>query len=323
MALPFYGVLKGTIIDKLDSIEAVKKNPSGKPHYQLKVQTGNQTWRVAINVKSDQDPPNLQVYRDEHYAHPILTQFESFAIGYTHLASQAGTGALDFIKENLFDLSKMVVLPATGGPSGNDLNDIFNVYISHAMSTPGALVYAFGSEWNDNKPDPYFNLTSGHGIHDIHFNQGNEGSHAKDNGEYQDGAFFIYYPDEKKWLAVFMKFQSQIIHVSSSTVSISAALINPKGSDVGKEQVYLMNTGTKAIDLTGWSIADSGKHKDVLGHITLNAGDVYRYTLTGHGAALSNNGGTITLSDKDGHKVDGVSYTAKDAHTEGVVFRFK
>ena len=339
MSLPQYGVLKGTIVEKLDSIEALAQNPKGKPHYQLKVDAGGKLYRIAINVKSDQKPANLQVFKSEDYKHPILDHFQGFGVGYTHLASNASSGAMDFIRSNLFDINQMVILPASDEASHNDLNDIFDVYVKQAMQTEGALVYAFGSLWQDDTTDPYFGFKPGDGIHDIHMNQGNEGSHAKDNGVYQDGAFFIYYPDEKRYLAMFLKFQSQHIHTddtnatpivkpdgkpvaTNSSIVISAALINPKGVDTRKEQVYLLNTSDEETDLNGWAIIDKAGHQDKLAHIKIGAGEVLRYTLSGKGAQLSNNGGTITLLNKDGLKVSGVAYTAKDAAKEGQVTRF-
>lgn len=41
--------------------------------------------------------------------------------------------------------------------------------------------------------------------------------------------------------------------------------------------------------------------------------------LTGKGAQLSNKGGIITLLNKEGLKIDGVTYTQKDASKEGVL----
>ena len=339
MSLPLYGVLKGTITDKLDSKEAIKKNPKGSPHYELKVAAAGKTYRVAVNVKSDQKPANLQVFRSEHYSHPILDKFKSIPVGYTHLASNHNTGALDYIRWNLFDLSKMTILPADGDPSGNDLNDIFNVYIEQAMHTKDALVYAFGSAWHDATEDPYFHFKPGDGIHDIHMNQGNKGSHAGDNGTYQDGGFFIYYPDENRWLAVFLKFQSQHVVTSNNTadpvevtvdnlpevvtpVTIFAALVNPTGDDTGKEEVYLLNASPETINMDGWAIMDKAQNKDIISGLSLKAGDVYRYRLAGNGAQLSNNGGIITLLNKEGIKVSGVAYTAQEAATQGKVLKF-
>jgi uncharacterized protein YukJ len=338
MSLKNYGVLKGTIIEKLDSIEAINRNPSGKPHYQIKVDAGGTIFRIAVNVKSDQNPPNLQVFRSEQYEHPILEQLENFNIGYTHLSSTSESGALDFIRGNLFDMSQMIILPASASSSGDDLNDIFDVFVNQAIKTEGALVYAFGSRWSDDKPDAYFDFEPGNGMHDIHMNQGNNGAHAQDNGVYQDGAIFIYYPDERRWVAMFLKFQSQHVHTDDVTaepiftetvfpeidtpVVVSAALVNPKNVDTGKEEIYLLNTSDVSINLDGWAIVDKNNLKEIISNIHLAAGEVLRYKLSGQHVKLSNKGGTITLINKEGLKVSGVSYTKMEASKQGKVLQF-
>lgn len=336
MALPLYGVLVGTITGKLNSPEAKKKSPGGSPHFQILVEAKGIKYRIAINVKSDQKPPDLQFYLDDNYDHPVLSEIKALSPGYTKLESKPGTAALDFIRENLFDMSQMRVVPAVDSNSENDLNDIFDVHVKQAINTPGALVYAFGSKWGpeNDKKDEYFDFLPGNGIHDIHFNQGNEGAHAKDNGVYQDGALLLYFPDENRWVAMFTKFQSQVIHTGDTNgtpgklpaqeevVKIFAALINPKGVDPGKETVYLLNTTTADIDLNGWMIADKLKHKEKISGITLNAGQTIMIRLSGKSAQLSNEGGIITLLDKNGTKISGVSYTKADASAQGTVVKF-
>jgi uncharacterized protein YukJ len=69
--------------------------------------------------------------------------------------------------------------------------------VERAIADEGAILFAFGSEFPD-------------GIHDIHMNQGNPpGRFASDNGTYTDGALLAYFPSQKRWLAVFIAFQSQ------------------------------------------------------------------------------------------------------------------
>jgi uncharacterized protein YukJ len=332
MGIPNYGVVKGTITDKQEAREK-------SPHYQLQVEGGDGKWRVAINVKSDEMPPNLLVFKDDNYTHPELDKFTAFTEGYTALTPDANSGALDFIRGNLFDMGQMVAIPGMDDSSGNDLNEILGVHVQQAMNTNGALVYAFGSAWpDDGRPDQYFGFSPSIGIHDIHMNQGNDGYHAKDNGVYQDGALFIYYPDEKRWLAMYTRFQSQTVHTDDNTaeavvsqpgqapeqatpVAIIAALVNPVGPDPGHEQVYLLNTSPTDVDLTGWAIVDKANNKDDLSG-TLAGGETLRCTLNGQGAQLSNKGGIISLLNKDGLKVSGVSYTADDAQQEGKIIRF-
>lgn len=339
-----YGVLKGTIVGKLDSDEAHEVYPNGKPHFQLKVDADGDLFRVAINVMSDSGAPNLMVYKSDDYKHPILADLPGLEVGFTPLKSKSDSGALDFIRQNLFDLGEMVEMPTKDAPSGNDMNDLFELYVEQAMKTSGALVYAFGGKWHDGKPDPYFKFPNGQGVHEIHMNQGNPKpkpgehgpDHSKDNGVYQDGALFIYYPDENRWAAVFCRFQSQVVHTdekdatpiaalvprADAAVVISAALVNPRGADQGREKVYILNTSSQKVDLEGWSIVDKADHAEVLHDVGVGPGDVLKYTLSGKTAQLGNNGGTITLLNKDGLKVSGVAYTAEDAAEEDRIVQF-
>jgi len=216
MPVPNYGVLTGTVVDKLDSVAALKRFPKGSPHYQILLDVNGSKYRVAVNVKSDETPVNLLFFLDDNYQNPILNKIQT-TVGFTPLSPNATSGALDFLRLQLFDLSKMRVVPAASDPiSGNDLNDIFTVYINQAQNTPGALVYAFGSKWpDDGQPDQYFFFQPSVGIHDIHMNQGD--SVQKDaNGIFQDGALLIFYPDEKRWVAMFLKFQSQSIRTDNN-----------------------------------------------------------------------------------------------------------
>jgi uncharacterized protein YukJ len=343
MPLPNYGVLVGTIKDKLDSPAALQKNPGSKPHFQILVEANNVLHRIAVNVKSNQQPSDLQFYLDADYRHPIVTHIKQLPVGFSPLPAKPDTAALDFIRGNLFDFKQMKIMPTLQGGPNNDLNDIFNVHIEHAINTPGALIYAFGSKWGPetNKRDEYFDFLPGNGIHDIHMNQGNVGAHAGDNGTYQDGGLFIHFPGDDKWLAMFMKFQSQVVHTSdpgepvpgdpvptpqlpeeATPVMIIAARVNPVGDDMGKEFVYLLNTSDKDINIDGWSLADKRKNTDTIHNGVLKAGDISKITLNGKGAQLSNDGGIITLLNKQGLKIHGVSYTKDQSKSQGATIAF-
>lgn len=347
MGLPHYGVLSATVIDKLDSPAAKQKNPKGKPHFQILVEANNVKYRIAVNVKSDQQPSDLQFYLGDNYSHPILSHIKDLPIGFTQLPPRPDTAALDYIRGNLFNIHDMRIMPTILSGPNNDLNDIFNVHVEQAINTPGALIYAFGSKWGpeDSKNDEYFDFLPGNGIHDIHMNQGNIGSHSGDNGVYQDGGLFIYYPDEKRWVAMFTKFQSQVVHTDDTNagpiippvtepgtepilpefdtaIKIVAAMVNPKGDDVGKEFVYLINTTDSDVDLDNWAIADKLKKKEIIQNTVIKKADMLRVALSGHTAQLSNEGGIITLLNKDGLKIDGVSYTKKDAGKQGDLVTF-
>jgi hypothetical protein len=102
---------------------------------------------------------------------------------------------------------------------------------------------------------------------------------------------------------------------------VIGALVNPVGGAPEAETVTLINASPELVDLTGWRIADRDKRSSPVPGGKLNAGTTL-VVATGDGAALGNNGGTITLLDPQGLKVHGVSYTGDQAHDEGwtVVF---
>ncbi|MBS1604778.1 MAG: DUF2278 family protein [Bacteroidetes bacterium] len=349
MAVSSYGALAGTAIDKLDSPDAQKKG-GGDPHYMILVDAGGEKYRLAVNVKSDDNPPDLQFYLDDDYKHPILDAVAKLPVGFTSFPTNLGPGsvsttaALDYVRGNLFDLSELKILPATASGSGSndDLNDIFDVYVSKAIATRGAMIYAFGSKWGpESKADAFFDFTPGNGVHDMHMNQGNSGKYSYENGVYTDGGLLIHFPGEQRWVAMFLKFQSQVVSTATGggttagggavtgggvpagggSVSIFAALVNPKSDDTGHEAVYLLNTSDADIDLGGWSIVDKLGNKETLSG-SIAAGAPLVWILTGKGAQLSNSGGIITLLDKNGTKISGVSYTMSQASQQGMVIRF-
>ena len=182
-------------------------------------------------------------------------------------------------------------------------------------------------------------------------NQGSVGQHAGDNEVWQDGGLFLHFPDEDRWLAFFLAFQSQSFHTDDVTgnairepeavpvpkplpppveapaarverpalpgVMIIAALVNPPQADQGRETVTLLNLTPGPVDLSGWSIVDGQEHAVHLDGPVLDAGDTVRLDLTGQDVQLSNQGGTITLLDPHGLKIHGVAYTRQQAALEG------
>jgi endonuclease/exonuclease/phosphatase family metal-dependent hydrolase len=110
----------------------------------------------------------------------------------------------------------------------------------------------------------------------------------------------------------------------SSTVIINEFLANEPGSDVTKEFVELVNVGTSAVDLSGWTVSDSGtlRHTFASG-TTLEAGKAVVVFggaagipagLTNAVAAsttmlgLTNSGDTINLKDAAGTVVDTITF---------------
>ena len=337
MPLKNYGVLKGRAFDR---IKATAQNE----HFQILINRNNNPHRIAINTKSSLEPSQVLYHAVDNFTHEILDAISQadLPLGFTTIPSRAGTLALDFVRRNLFDAKLMVPLPSRGPADNDDLNDRLDFFVQQAIQDPSASVYAFGEHWPADGvpqgPDKYFpEITHSTGIHDIHMNQGNPpGRFYGDNGIWQDGGLLFHYASRNRWAAVFTAFQSQSFHTDergnpkpidppigeSSAVSIIAALVNPSGDDTRKEFLILLNKSDQAVDLSGWQIVDKNNKKDTLSNQTIAATSTLRINLSGQGAQLSNKGGNITLLDKNGVKITGVSYTSQDAEASGFLVKF-
>lgn len=337
MPLTHYGVLKGRPIQRRLGI-------TSSPHYQVHMIDEITDYRIAINVGAEDPERPLEYLIDEDFHHPITGGLHRLPLGFTPLLSAPGTSALDYIRHNLFDPSRMRPLPFDIPGPDNDLNEKIDRHIQRALAEEDALIYAFGDRWGPliQHRDPIFGFEPGNGIHDIHMNQGNDHRFQGQDGIYQDGAVLIHFPSSHQWVAIFLKFQPQTWHTTEpkghridalpplipntsdlprdGLVRIVAALINPIGSDTNRETVTLINTSPYPIDLTDWSLCDRKKHPHPLQGI-LPPGETRRITLH-EPVQLGNKGGLITLLDYQGIRVHGVAYTRVQAEVEGwtVVF---
>ena len=318
MPLNRYGVLKGKAID-------MKNGQGSSPHFQVKI-SDDDLFRIAINVKSQVEPSTVLYYADDNFDHPILKELVELSFGFHDLESQPGGMALDFIRGNLFDTENMKLLPPDLEGPDNDLNELFHKYAEKAVAMENSETYAFGQRWGPEKErDKYFGFKPGNGIHDIHMNQGNSKEWRDDDGVWQDGGIIFHYPDEDRWVAVFLAFQSQSFHTDDVTghaitelvekrVHIIASLVNPVGSE--QRSVTILNATPDSIILDGWKLADRKKVKiDLKG--TLEAGYALIIPITEKDFKLPRNGGIISLLDNNGLKVDGVNYSEEDASREG------
>ena len=331
MPLKSYGLLKGKAIE-------VRLGAGQSPHYQVRLIDNTTDYRIAINVKSQLSPSEVEYVIVERFDHPILATVGPMPLGFTRLAQTPTSGALDFIRGNLFDRDEMKPLPHNVPGFDNDLNDKIDRVMQRAVSDEAALVYAFGERWGPENgvKDKYFGFLPGNGIHDIHMNQGNVGQFKKDDGVYQDGGLFIHFPDQGEWIAVFLRFQSQAWHTDDTTghavsgpptgpepptteephglVQIVAALVNAVESPE-VNVVTLLNTAPHTVSLAGWALLDTQKKRlELDGDIAAGA---TRAVTVADPFALSNKGGVITIVDEKGLKVDGVSYTKEQAKHPG------
>lgn len=341
MSLKNYGILKGKAIE-------VRPGAGQNPHYQVYIVDDTTDYRIAINVQSKLSPSELEYLIDDRFVHPITASLENMPRGFTRVASTSETNALDYIRGNLFDRTKMRPLPFNVPGLDNDLNEKIDAVMQRALADEEAVVYAFGERWGpeNNKKDKYFGFLPGNGIHDIHMNQSNVGDFVKDDGVWQDGGVFVHFPAQAQWVAVFLKFQSQGWHTHDKTghkigapdpdvqpdpripgtprlptrddpqglVRIVAALVNSIESPE-IEVVTLVNASPREINLQGWLLLDGQKNRQKLTG-GLKPGEA-RAVRVEKPVALSNKGGIISILDGAGLKVDGVSYTKAQASNPG------
>lgn len=206
-----YGLLKSRPTDRLFGSDQTNQ------HYQIHAIAGTAEYRVAVNVQSQDAPSTLLYFVNENFQHPIIDRLANTDWGFQLVAKQPDGLALDFVRGKLFDVSQMQLLPAND-PSHHDLNDLIDGYVQAAIADPDAVLYAFGAGWGpEGKPDQYFDFVPGQGIHDIHMNQGNSANWQHDDGTWQDGGLLINLAAQKKWVALFLAFQSQCFNTDDTT----------------------------------------------------------------------------------------------------------
>jgi uncharacterized protein YukJ len=334
MPLQGYGVLTATVVDRR------RESSTETPHFQIHLRDEDGTdFRAAVNVLSQESPSDLLYLVDEDLHHPMTDAVQSLGPGWHALPPAPGGANLDFVRANLFDPSRMRPLPPDVSGPDNDLADLLDHYVQRAIADETARLSVFGQRWGPeaSTPDKVFGFSPGNGVHDVHMNQGNSERFRGDDGVWQDGGLLLHLPRASRWIGIFLAFESQKWHTDDHTghaiadgppapdgmapVRILAAMVNPLGPAPERESVLLINASPQPVDVTGWHIADRLKNKCGLSPEQLAPGATREVTLSG-GVQLGNNGGSITLLDASGLKVDGVSYTAGQAKREGwtVVF---
>lgn len=333
MPLHSYGVLVGHVL-------ATRREgrEDRSPHYQIHVDAGGMSHRIAVNVLSQQAPSELRYLIVDGFVHPVLDAVVPLDAGWTGLSPQPGGACLDYVRGNLFDPGQMRLLPPDLPGSDNDLADLFDHHVERAAQDHDVVLYAFGERWGpEPDADQVFGFRPGNGVHDIHMNQGNSARFRRDDGVWQDGGLLLHHLSTDRWVGVFLAFQSQSWHTDDATghaieggpdpdsaaavVRVVAALVNPHGPSPEAESVTVLNASPDPVDLTGWALVDQQQHRHVLGTAHLGPGEPLVVPVSPP-VQLGNSGGSITLLDGAGLKVHGVSYTRADASRQGwtVVF---
>ena len=213
MPLEHYGVLKGSVVD------ARREDDPDSPHFQVHVRADSTSYRVAVNVKSQMSPSELLFFVDDRFRHPITAGLPALPPGFSELHPEPGGLALDFIRGNLLDRTRLRSLPHTLPGPDNDLSDRIEHYVARASQEQDSELYAFGERWGpeQDNADKIFGFLPGNGVHDIHMNQGNSPQFARDDGVWQDGALVFHFPSTDQWVAVLLAFQSQAWHTDDTT----------------------------------------------------------------------------------------------------------
>lgn len=208
MPIENYGVLKGRIT------ACVQERGHRTPHYHIRVRAAGVDARVSINVRSwDRRRPDLLHRVDDDFQHPVTRLLADLDEGWHDVRPAPGGLAVDYVRGGMVTRQRMRAIAHDKPGANNDLNDRLDALIRDACDDPEVEVYAFGSAWGPEptEPDEVFGFEPGRGMHDVHMNQGNppHDRHARDNGTWRDGALFLRLKRERRWVAVFLAFQSQ------------------------------------------------------------------------------------------------------------------
>ncbi|GIM29611.1 hypothetical protein CPJCM30710_22770 [Clostridium polyendosporum] len=188
-----YGVLKGIVKGaEMDPIT------DSSPHYKIIVEgEKNKKYEVVVNVMSSKDSkrPELLYLADKNFNPQAITKIEKLKDGFHHINDQNREIAIDYIRGNLFNPSKMTILEHYRSGPDNDLYEFLNDFTMKAKKQM-AKIYVYGAKFY-----------RGLGVHNVHMNQGNDKIKSEDNGIWQDGCLLYEFNDH--WVAIFLAFQNQ------------------------------------------------------------------------------------------------------------------
>ena len=190
-----YVLLKGKITGKWYDLDKTA-------HYHIMAETMGVEYDIAVNVGSvvrewgsnEFKSSELLVYHDESYNNKILDKIVEKEYG-VHVVKP--DFALDYVKMNLFNHKKMVLMP-TLDTKETYLIEILEKYVVRSMEERIYDIYVYGMLYEN-----------GLGIHDVHMNQGSEKRYRHRDREWSDGALFLHNRKNFSWIAVFLAFKNQ------------------------------------------------------------------------------------------------------------------
>ena len=208
-AVRTYGVLVGHVA------QGREYGGGNSPHYEILVQADGQ-YRIAVNVRSV-DGSDVLAYLDDDFTQATRADLPARAaggVGFSALRTGPDGQGLDYLRDSLFPLDKMMAVAPDGG--GGGLSAMLDARIAAAIADPASVVLAFGEFFQDPGKDQTFGFSPEKGVHDIHMMQGNSGSFADDNRVRGDGALFLR-SGSGKMAALFVRFATQSIRTDPST----------------------------------------------------------------------------------------------------------
>jgi uncharacterized protein YukJ len=203
MSLQSYGLLKGK------AVATKEERSNNRPHYHIHVKANGESYRISINIKSNDVLSELLFYANKNLEHSITSRITKLPYGF-HFSN---CYSIDYIRGDMgFGRNDMKKIPHDKPGPCNDLNEKLDYCIGKAIASEDADIYVYGSKWKTSnycKPDRIFGFSPSMGMHDIHMNQGNIRKWKKDSGVWQDGCLLIHYKDINEWVGIFLAFQSQ------------------------------------------------------------------------------------------------------------------
>ena len=190
-----YVLLKGKITGKWYDLDKTA-------HYHIMAETVGVEYDIAVNIgsverewgSSEFRSSELLVYHDDNYNNKILDKIVGKEYGVHTVKPDF---ALDYVKMNLFNHKKMVLMP-TLDTKETYLIEILEKYVVRSMEERIYDIYVYGMLYEN-----------GLGIHDVHMNQGSKGRYRHRDREWSDGAIFLHNRKDFSWTAVFLAFKNQ------------------------------------------------------------------------------------------------------------------